>query len=255
MSKYVCSVCGYVYDEEKGIPASGIKPGTRWQELPESFTCPLCGAAKSEFRKAEEQEDAAGHPVQHKDADTHAETAPGSADSPERRPSAGGDAAASRNTDLRVLHARETSALCSNLYKGCEKQYMKEEMALFAELAAYFSKKAAAEEAGEYADASVSTLLSAVEQDLAAGFSDANAVAQLNSDRGALRALTWSEKVSRVLRSLLGRYEKEGDAMLQGSNVYVCTICGFVYIGDNPPELCPVCKVPGWKFEKIEGRA
>jgi rubredoxin len=34
-----------------------------------------------------------------------------------------------------------------------------------------------------------------------------------------------------------------------------CTVCGFVYIGETPPELCPVCKVPPYKFEKIEGRA
>ena len=35
----------------------------------------------------------------------------------------------------------------------------------------------------------------------------------------------------------------------------VCTVCGFVYVGDVAPELCPVCKVPSWKFEKVEGRA
>jgi Fe-S-cluster-containing hydrogenase component 2 len=35
----------------------------------------------------------------------------------------------------------------------------------------------------------------------------------------------------------------------------VCTICGFVFVGDNPPELCPVCKVPNWKFEKVGGEA
>ncbi|MFA6688893.1 MAG: hypothetical protein WCR05_05915 [Sphaerochaetaceae bacterium] len=42
--------------------------------------------------------------------------------------------------------------------------------------------------------------------------------------------------------------------MFEHTGVYVCTICGFVYVGDNPPALCPVCKVPNWKFEKIEGR-
>ena len=40
--------------------------------------------------------------------------------------------------------------------------------------------------------------------------------------------------------------------MAENTNVFVCTICGFIYIGDNPPQLCPVCKVPSWKFEKIE---
>jgi rubrerythrin len=67
-----------------------------------------------------------------------------------------------------------------------------------------------------------------------------------------LRVLVWSEKVTRILKSLLNRYKKMGDALLENTGVYVCTICGFVYVGDTPPELCPVCKVPNWKFEEIE---
>lgn len=49
MKKYVCSVCGYVYDEAAGDPDSGIAPGTAWESLPEDWVCPLCGASKSEF--------------------------------------------------------------------------------------------------------------------------------------------------------------------------------------------------------------
>ena len=74
------------------------------------------------------------------------------------------------------------------------------------------------------------------------------------NDRGALRSLVWSEKVTKILNSLLKRYEKEGEAMLADTGVYVCTICGFVYVGEAAPEQCPVCKVPSWKFEKMEGR-
>ena len=97
-------------------------------------------------------------------------------------------------------------------------------------------------------------LMSLIEKDLEENFPSANAAADGDKDRGAMRALVWSEKVTRILKSLLSRYEKEGDAMLENTGVYVCTICGFVFIGDNPPEICPVCKVPGWKFEKMEGR-
>ena len=93
-----------------------------------------------------------------------------------------------------------------------------------------------------------------IEKDLEENFPSANEAAAGDKDRGAMRALVWSEKVTRILKSLLSRYEKEGDAMLENTGVYVCTICGFVFIGDNPPEICPVCKVPGWKFEKMEGR-
>lgn len=49
MLKYVCSICGFVYDEAKGIPEAGISLGTTWEDLPEDWVCPLCGAAKSEF--------------------------------------------------------------------------------------------------------------------------------------------------------------------------------------------------------------
>jgi rubredoxin len=49
MKKYTCSVCGYVYDEEKGDPDSGIAPGTKWEDVTDSWVCPVCGAAKSEF--------------------------------------------------------------------------------------------------------------------------------------------------------------------------------------------------------------
>jgi rubredoxin/flavin reductase (DIM6/NTAB) family NADH-FMN oxidoreductase RutF len=51
MSKYQCSVCGYIYDPEKGDPDSGIKPGVPFESLPDDWVCPVCGAAKSEFKK------------------------------------------------------------------------------------------------------------------------------------------------------------------------------------------------------------
>ena len=47
--KYVCQVCGYVYDEELGEPESGIAAGTKWEDLPEAYVCPLCGVGKDEF--------------------------------------------------------------------------------------------------------------------------------------------------------------------------------------------------------------
>ncbi|MBC7327305.1 rubredoxin [bacterium] len=49
MKKYVCSVCGYVYDPEVGDPDSGVAPGTPFEELPEGWVCPVCGADKSAF--------------------------------------------------------------------------------------------------------------------------------------------------------------------------------------------------------------
>ncbi len=208
--KYVCSICGYVYDEAENTP---------WAELSEQWKCPLCGAAKADF-------------------------------SPEgkNQPAVDGKPNASLETALKPLNAIETSALCSNLAKGCEKQYQPEQAAAFRKLADWFAARSEAE-----TKPSFEQLLDRVNADLESGFPAANAQARENGDRGALRSLTWSEKVTRILKSLLARYAQEGDAMLQDTGVYVCTICGFVYVGNDLPEVCPVCKVPNRKFEKIGG--
>ena len=221
MNKYICSICGYEYDEQSGIPESGITPGTKWEDLPDDWVCPLCGADKTEFKKQGESSSAKKTSVRKIEA----------------------------SDDIKELSPLEISALCTNLARGCEKQYKLKEASLFTELAGYF--KAAAAPADE---PNIEKLINLIEKDLEEGFSNVNAIASDNNDRGAMRALVWSEKVTRILKSLMARYQKEGDTMLENSGVYVCTICGFIYIGDQLPEICPVCKVPNWKFEKIEGR-
>ena len=51
MDKYVCSVCGYVYDPEQGDPDNGVDPGTKWEDVPDDWECPVCGASKDDFEK------------------------------------------------------------------------------------------------------------------------------------------------------------------------------------------------------------
>ena len=51
MTKYVCTVCGYVYDPEVGDPDNNINPGTSFQDIPEDWVCPLCGVGKDMFEK------------------------------------------------------------------------------------------------------------------------------------------------------------------------------------------------------------
>ena len=210
--KYVCQICGYVYDDAKEkVP---------FEELPDDWKCPLCGAAKSDFK-----------------------------------PEANGDekkvvtAIEPMEEDLEKLSAGQLAALCSNLARGCEKQYKQEEADLFKQLADYFTAVVPAVN-----DASVEKLAKELQTD-ADNYAAVRATADANADRGAARVCVWGEKVTRMLSSLVNRYLNEGEAMLKDTNIWVCTTCGFVYIGDTPPELCPVCKVPDWKFEKIEGRA
>ncbi|SJZ45929.1 rubredoxin-like domain-containing protein [Treponema porcinum] len=210
--KYICQICGYVYDDAKEkVP---------FAELPDDWKCPLCGAAKSDFK-----------------------------------PEANGDekkvvtAIEPMEADLEKLSAGQLAALCSNLARGCEKQYKQEEAGLFKQLADYFTAVVPAVN-----DASVEKLAKELQTD-ADNYAAVRATADANADRGAARVCVWGEKVTRMLSSLVNRYLNEGEAMLKDTNIWVCTTCGFVYIGDTPPQLCPVCKVPDWKFEKIEGRA
>ena len=173
MVKYVCSICGFIYDEAKGIPEAGIAPGTVWGDLPEDWICPLCGASKSEFEKQGESA-----------APTEKKTV----------------SIIELSTDMKEMSPLEISALCTNLARGCEKQYKPEEAALFTELAGYF--KAASTPAN---DPDFDKLIALIEKDLEEGFPNANAVASDVNDRGALRALVWSEKVTRILKSQIGR--------------------------------------------------
>ena len=211
MSKWICGICGYVYDEEK--------EGTLFGELPAGWVCPLCGADKTAF-------------TQQKPQTAKPATAP-----------------IRLEGDMKELSAGELAAVCSNLARGCEKQYQDREAALFRELADFFTAAAP-----PVPDAGFDDLIALIEQDLSEGYPALNGEAQAASDRGTQRICVWGEKVTRMLDSLLNRYRREGEAFLQNTQVWVCTVCGFVYVGDKAPELCPVCKVPAWKFEKVEGR-
>ena len=213
--RYVCSICGYVYDE--------AKQGKPFAALPETWTCPLCGAAKSAFAPEAAAKSAAPAPTVAPPAPAHGE--------------------------LQKLSPGALSILCSNLARGCEKQYKEEEAALFREIADWFAAAApAAQETG------VDALASRIGEDLAA-YPALNAAAVQAGDRGTQRICVWGEKVTAILKTLVERYRREGEAMLRDTDIWVCSVCGFAYVGKEPPQLCPVCKVPAWKFEKIEGRA
>lgn len=54
MKKYICDVCGYVYDPAVGYPDNDIPAGTAFEDLPDSWLCPLCGVGKDEFSVVEE---------------------------------------------------------------------------------------------------------------------------------------------------------------------------------------------------------
>lgn len=225
--KYVCRICGYVYDEET--------EGTPFSALPSDWKCPLCGAARSDFR-AEEDKTAVPSSAGAGYAQTGSEEK-----STEDRGKKGADG---HEGEYKELSYGQLFAVFSNLARGCEKQYRQNESKMFAELADYFDKRTPA------ADTADTAALSAELIKDAERYTQLRAVADEHADRGAERVCVWGEKVTAMLSSLLKRYVEEGEDMLSGTGIWVCSVCGFVYIGDAPPALCPVCKVPEWKFEK-----
>lgn len=194
------------------------KEKTPFKDLPDDWACPMCGAPKSLFEPLQEQE---ATTVQEEESMDNIEKLP---------------------NDI-------ISAICSNLAKACEKQYKFEEMELYQQLANYFKNKVA-----EDKTANIDKLIDLCKEDINDGFKKVDILSKDAQDRGALRAKTWSEKVTFMLTNILERYKIEGNKMLENLNIWVCTVCGFVYIGKELPEICPVCKVPNFKFEKIGGR-
>ena len=144
----------------------------------------------------------------------------------------------------------ELSAVFSNLAKGSEKQYDPETSELYQQLSSYFKDKSTSPGPGDFE--SLNTLL---QKDLSSGFSRANEIAGKNHDRGALRALKWAEQVSKIINSHLRKVLSGSADFLENKNVYVCEICGFVFVGDNKPDICPVCKVPNIKMTQIRRTA
>ena len=53
MAKYACKICGWIYDEEIGMPTAGLPAGTKWEDVPDSFFCPMCSVPKAFFEKVE----------------------------------------------------------------------------------------------------------------------------------------------------------------------------------------------------------
>lgn len=219
MNNYVCSICGYIYEEAQGIPEVGILPGTLWSDLPDDWVCPLCNAPKSMFTKEK---------VPEQDTNLVEE---GTYDALEISED---------------FSASALSALFSNLSKGCEKQYRSEEEQLFKILSDYYKSKSTVSDKRGF-----TSLADGLKSDLTSAFVRANQAADTDNDRGAKRALLWGEKVSRMQLSILDQYEKNGLELLENKQAYVCDICGFLYIGDSVPDVCPVCKVPSMKMTQI----
>ena len=196
--RYICQICGYVYDDEKEkVP---------FEQLPEDWKCPLCGAVKSDFKPEVPKTEV-------KPVSVNTEAA-----------------------DLKKLSAGQLAAVCSNLARGCEKQYKSEEAGLFNELAAYFTSITPAVN-----DATVENVAKLLQEDIDK-YPTVRAVADQNKDRGV------AKKLLEIVPNNEKKEKSKGETIM---TTWKCTVCGYVHEGEQPPEQCPICKQPAEKFEKV----
>lgn len=191
------------------------KEKVKFEDLPDDWNCPLCGSPKSAFEEVIEAE-----PQKQEEVEREEEK------------------------DLRSLTNEEITYICSNLAKACEKEY-KEEQNLFAELATYFEEKT------KEVPGTIEDIKEANKQEQK-DIEQAMKIADENSDRGAKRVLTWATKTSNMMKIILENYEKKGLDYIKNTKIWVCDICGFIYIGEEPPKVCPVCKVPSFKILEVK---
>jgi rubrerythrin len=145
------------------------------------------------------------------------------------------------------------SPILSNLAKACEKQYKPREAELFAILADYFDSVDIVD-SGDKAHLPIfkdfSELSKAIGANESSYLESIRQAAIESNDRGALRMATWGSKANAIRKSAVDRYEKKGEALLEDASIFVCEACGFIFLGKEAPEICPVCKAPAIKFSK-----
>ena len=211
MKKYRCKICGYIYDE--------TKEKVKFNDLPDDWTCPLCGAPKSMFEEViEESNQKEEVPKEEREEILE---------------------------DLEEVSNYEKVLICSNLAKACEKEYKEEEKEIFLKLANYFYTKEKEEEGN------LAQYASQVQKDLEL-MKKADEIATKENDRGAKRVLNWASKSTQMVEVVLKTYQEKGLEYIKNVKIWVCDICGFIYIGDVPPKVCPICKVPSLKILEVK---
>lgn len=190
------------------------KESVKFEDLSDDWTCPICGAPKSAFKEIVEE-------TKHIEEETE------------------------EQEELKELSNLEIAYICSNLAKACEKQYLEEEQKLFAELYNHYLNKE------KETKGTVNKLAENVNNDLNE-LKKAFELADKHQDRGAKRVLTWSSKSTNMMNIIINNYKEKGIDYIKNTKIWVCDICGFIYIGDVAPEICPVCKVPSLKILEVK---
>lgn len=194
------------------------KENVKFSDLPEDWKCPLCGAPKNLFEEIVED---------NQTVEVTKETE-----------------VITEDNDLRELSNDEIAYICSNLAKACDKQYLEEEKGLYLELFKYFKSK-------DINNGSINNLVEMFNND-ANLLNDAFNIVNNYDDSGAKRVLTWATKTNNIINSIIKNYSVKGIEYIKNNKIWVCDICGFVFIGDVSPQVCPICKVPNFKILEVE---
>lgn len=143
-----------------------------------------------------------------------------------------------------MIQQEALPAVLSNLAKAAEKQQEAATGELLGRLAELVNDNDTA--AGE-----ISAIREQIVADGEAGYPGIRERGERDADRGVLRAAKWGEKVNTSQRALIDRFDSKGDDLLDGKSLYVCEACGFIFVGVDPPPVCPVCKAPSGRFSEI----
>jgi predicted Zn-ribbon and HTH transcriptional regulator len=147
---------------------------------------------------------------------------------------------------MKEWNSMSLSIIYGNLAKAAGKQQDAAAAARYGEHAQHFRR----EESSAGGPGGVGDLAGLLQRDLEESVPAAFEAAKQTGDRGALRALTWGEKVLKIQKSLLDRFVKQGEELLDGKELFVCQACGFIYLGVEAPGICPVCKAPASRFTR-----
>ncbi len=209
MKKYKCTICGYIYDD--------AKEKIKFEDLPDDWKCPICGAPKAVFEEIKEETKEQPKPEINNE----------------------------KEDQLTELSAAQIAYICSNLAKACEKQYLEEEQTLFNELSDHYLNKTKPQKGN------IDDIQNNINKDIEY-FKQAMNIADQYQDRGAKRVINWASKATNMMNVIIKSYKEKGIDYLKNTKIWVCDICGFIYVGDVPPKTCPICKVPSFKILEVD---
>jgi rubrerythrin len=91
-----------------------------------------------------------------------------------------------------------------------------------------------------------------LEEDINKNYEECAVTAEQLGVRGSQRAIIWGKKVTTIQNSLIKKYKTTPNFLPEGQKIHMCEACGFVMIGEVPPQICPVCKAPAGRFVSIK---